>query len=107
MTLHATEDARGIGDSTVAAFVASWPAFFDGDIACRGVDPGIFFPPRHDAAAIKAAKAICARCPAESRAACVEYALTPGVRSGWQRSGIYGGLTPGELAKIRKARRAS
>jgi WhiB family redox-sensing transcriptional regulator len=73
------------------------PAWLD-RAACRGVHPDVFHPP-HPSTAVKAvqyAKSICAGCPV--KADCLEHFLD-------QPVGIYGGTTPNERYRLRKARR--
>jgi WhiB family transcriptional regulator, redox-sensing transcriptional regulator len=64
--------------------------------ACRGVDPGIFYPASDEEA--EPAKAICAQCPV--REACLEYAL-----SARERDGIWGGATERERRRMLRQRR--
>lgn len=65
--------------------------------ACRGLNPGIFYS--EDAAAERAAKAICAECP--SRLDCLEHALTVN-----EQHGTWGGATERERRYIRRKRAA-
>lgn len=68
--------------------------------ACSEVsDPDIFFPERGQGA--KAAKAICNRCPV--RAECLAYALATVAPA--DDFGVWGGTSPQERQRIRKARR--
>ncbi len=66
--------------------------------ACRGADPGLFFPPG-DAGrnAAKAAKAICAGCPVTAE--CLRHAL-----SFPERSGVWAGLAERERRGMRPGR---
>lgn len=64
--------------------------------SCRDRDYAIFFPSSGNSKAVKAREA-CAACPV--RAACREYAIGRD-----ERSGIWGGLGPAQLGKIRVAR---
>lgn len=64
------------------------------DAACKGADPGLFFPKRGDDTG--PAKAICRGCPV--REACADYALVT-----VQRSGIWGGLSERERRALRGA----
>ena len=71
--------------------------------ACRGgVDPDLFFPAAESGAArraqVRAAKAVCARCPVRSE--CLEEAL---IRIPY---GIAGGLTERERQRLRRTHRA-
>lgn len=67
--------------------------------ACRGMDPDLFFPSRGDRVATEKAKEICSRCPV--RADCLAHALN--IAPSFDH-GIYGGLTRGERAAIRRRR---
>lgn len=66
--------------------------------ACRGVDPGIFYPASDEDA--EEAKAICAGCPV--RQACLEHSL-----AAREREGVWGGLTERERRRIVRQRRKS
>jgi WhiB family redox-sensing transcriptional regulator len=66
--------------------------------ACRGLDPGIFYPASDDDAG--PAKAICATCPV--REPCLEYALAHR-----ERDGIWGGATEKERRRMLRQRRKS
>jgi len=66
--------------------------------ACRGLDPGIFYPPSDEEA--EEAKAICAICPV--RQPCLEYALAHR-----ERDGVWGGATERERRRILRQRRKS
>ena len=70
--------------------------------ACQGVDPELFFPVGVTGPAvvqIRAAKAICGRCPVRER--CLAYALDTG-----QTAGVWGGCDENErLALYRRQRR--
>ena len=66
--------------------------------ACRGIDPGIFYPVSDEAA--DEAKGICATCVV--RQSCVEYAL-----AAREREGVWGGLTERERRRIVRQRRKS
>lgn len=66
------------------------------DALCRQVDPEVWFPEKGgDNGA--AAKTVCAVCPVAAE--CLEFAVVT-----WQRSGVWGGKTYRDLAKIRSAR---
>ncbi len=64
--------------------------------ACRGLDPGIFYPASEEDA--DEAKAICATCPVQQL--CLEHALT-----NRERDGVWGGLTEKERRRIIRQRR--
>lgn len=67
--------------------------------ACRGLDPGIFFPATDEES--DAAKEVCAQCAV--REACLEHALA--VR---EKDGVWGGCNERERRRIiRQRRRAS
>jgi WhiB family transcriptional regulator, redox-sensing transcriptional regulator len=66
--------------------------------ACRGVDPGIFYPAAEEEADV--AKAICAQCSV--RQLCLEYALTHR-----ERDGVWGAATEKERRRILRQRRKS
>ncbi len=66
--------------------------------ACRGLDPGIFYPESDDDA--DQAKAVCAECGV--RVACLEHAL-----ASREKVGIWGGATERERRKIVRQRRRS
>lgn len=58
-----------------------------GSAACKGMDPDIFFPERGDHAGVRAAKAICLKCPV--KAECRDAHIG-------EREGIWGGLSSRE-----------
>ena len=66
--------------------------------ACRGLDPGIFYPDTDDEAV--EAKEICAGCAVQ--ATCLEYAL-----SHREKEGVWGGATERERRRIIRQRRRS
>jgi WhiB family redox-sensing transcriptional regulator len=66
--------------------------------ACRGVDPGIFYPASEEEADV--AKLICAQC--NVRQTCLEYALAHR-----EREGVWGGATEKERRRIQRQRRKS
>jgi WhiB family transcriptional regulator, redox-sensing transcriptional regulator len=66
--------------------------------ACRGVDPGIFYPVSDEDA--EEAKAICMSC--QVRQSCLEYSLATR-----EREGVWGGLTERERRRIVRQRRKS
>lgn len=61
--------------------------------ACRGVDPGVFFPA--DGGSVDRAKRVCAGCPV--RPECLEFAVVGG-----ESFGVWGGRSSVELAVWRK-----
>lgn len=63
---------------------------------CTSAPLDIFFPDGGDDYA--AALSICAACPAKTKAACLELALTTEQPSG--RFGVFGGKTPSERAAL-------
>ena len=67
---------------------------------CRGIDPGIFYPPDDDDDMADAAKAICDGCAV--RHACLEFALNQR-----EKHGVWGGLTERERRRILRQRRKS
>lgn len=66
--------------------------------ACRGLDPGIFYPDTDDEAV--EAKEICTGCAVQ--ATCLEYAL-----SHREKEGVWGGATERERRRIIRQRRRS
>lgn len=64
---------------------------------CRTVDPEVFFPVGTGPSAGNAAKAICRRC--DLMDACADWAADT-----FQVYGIWGGLSPDQLAKRRRIR---
>src|SRR5690242_16854552 len=64
--------------------------------ACRGLDPGMFYPDEEDVA--QAAKAVCQQC--DVRIACLEHAL-----SSREKLGVWGGATEHERRRIIRQRR--
>lgn len=66
--------------------------------ACRGLDPGIFYPDLDEEA--DEAKAVCAECGV--RVSCLEHALT--IR---EKQGVWGGATERERRRIIRQRRRS
>lgn len=65
-------------------------------IACRETDPDSFFPEedRERGLGYTQAKKLCATCPVQKL--CLEFALVND-----ERIGLWGGLTPGERAKLK------
>lgn len=66
---------------------------------CRGLDPNLFFPAKGELEDVKAAKSICAACPA--RAECLEAFLYD---PHFTHVGIVGGTSYIERQQIRSAR---
>ncbi len=64
--------------------------------ACRGLDPGVFYPETDDEAEI--AKAVCGEC--DVRLTCLEHAL-----SHREKQGVWGGATERERRRIIRQRR--
>jgi WhiB family redox-sensing transcriptional regulator len=70
--------------------------------ACRDVEADLFFPAGSSGAAvchIKAAKAVCRRCPAQE--ACVRFALDTN-----EEAGVWGGKDEDERRRLRRLQRA-
>ncbi len=84
------------GSTTTGDGLACHDGAWRGVSACRGLDPGLFFPT--DDAEAAEAKQICARC--EVRERCLDHAL--GSR---EREGVWGGLTERERRRIIRQRR--
>ena len=66
--------------------------------ACRGLDPGIFYPADDDESA--EAKLVCAQCSVQET--CLEFAL-----QGREKEGVWGGATEKERRRILRQRRKS
>lgn len=64
--------------------------------ACRGLDPGVFYPDTDEEAEM--AKSVCAEC--DVRLACLEYALNHR-----EKQGVWGGATERERRRIIRQRR--
>ena len=64
--------------------------------ACRGLDPGMFYPDEEDDAL--AAKQVCQQC--DVRIACLEHAL-----ASREKQGVWGGATERERRRIIRQRR--
>ena len=77
-----------------ATFVRPWMR----DAACRGVEPGVFFP--SDNAGVEAAQRLCAACPV--RPECLEHALENRLDHG-----VWGGTSERERQRILRGRRLS
>jgi WhiB family transcriptional regulator, redox-sensing transcriptional regulator len=68
---------------------------------CTVTDPDLFFPPTYGPthrSTIRAAKALCGRCPVQSE--CLEHALAAP-----EEYGIWGGTTPWERSLVAARRR--
>ncbi len=65
---------------------------------CREIDPEMFFPVPN--ASAREPKSICAAC--DVRNECLEYAMLNDVRFG-----VWGGFTPEERRRLKRARNAS
>ena len=68
-----------------------------GRASCPGLDPGVFFPERGDAAGVRAAKQVCRGCLALSE--CREWSL--GITD---TMGIFGGMDAKERSRERRKR---
>ncbi len=66
--------------------------------ACASTDPDAYFPAK--GAQVKAAKAVCGRCPVA--ADCLDYALATG-----QKHGIWGGLSVNQRRRLARQRDAA
>ncbi len=66
--------------------------------ACRGLEPGVFYPDTDDEAEI--AKQVCQECSVQR--ACLEYALQQR-----EKVGVWGGATERERRRILRSRRRS
>lgn len=75
---------------------------FDGRQACAGADIDLFFPPQGAAAApaVRAAKALCARC--RFLEPCLRYALHAQGVPGRYVAGVWGGTTEAERLALRR-----
>lgn len=65
------------------------------EAACRGVDPGLFYPER--GASTRVPKSICADCPV--KVTCLDYAIEQG-----ERTGVWGGTSERQRRTIRRER---
>lgn len=68
------------------------------DANCRGVDVGLFFLDQGSTNDAEKARSICRSC--DVQAECLAYALSIG-----EAHGIWGGLTPRQRVRLRRARR--
>lgn len=73
------------------------PAWFD-QAACTGLDPNLFHPVAGAVAVKFRAISICKRCPVREQ--CLEHFID-------EPLGIYGGTTPTERVRLRRAREAA
>ena len=72
--------------------------------ACKGMDPGLFFPERGSGqVAIEAVLAVCEGCP--SKGPCLAYAMGHGEFE--DPSGLWGGTTGRQRRAMRRARRGA
>ncbi|MFF8910552.1 WhiB family transcriptional regulator [Streptomyces olivaceoviridis] len=87
-------------------------AGWEGQAACRGLDPALFYPAKEQAEQVKRARAVCEECPV--RKACLAAALADENGLGPSgREGVRGGLTGreryllerGQLKPVRRAAR--
>ena len=95
-TRSATRQLRSTGPATTAGPAAAAPVHWQDRGACRGVDPGLFFPARGESLA--AARAVCAGCPV--RRECLEHALAQP-----EKFGVWGGTSERERRVLRRDRR--
>jgi WhiB family transcriptional regulator, redox-sensing transcriptional regulator len=72
------------------------------DAPCRELDPDLFFPsPEVALAGYAGVRRVCAACPVRTQ--CLDYAMAmEGNSDRFHRSGMWGGLTPGERAALHK-----
>lgn len=91
--------------AAAAAPVLLIPGPWAEDALCAQTDPDIWFPEigGHREAAI--ARRICRACPV--RAECLDYALAGADTWNGLATGIWGGTSPRERARIRQARKAA
>lgn len=75
--------------------LAVWRPDWHADAACKGLGPTFFSPSPYS---IDAAKAVCADCPVKLK--CRRDALDRG-----ELYGVWGGLDPNELQRVRRKRR--
>lgn len=93
---------NGVGAGPAWAGEASFvmPEPWAKEALCAQTDPELFFPERGgDPQRVRDAKAVCAKC--EVAAQCLEYALRND-----ERTGIWGGLTRLQRARLRNGRAA-
>jgi len=81
-------------------------SLFAATLPCRDEDPELFFPvsgpgTEQHAAAVDAARAVCADCPAQAK--CLAYVLA--IESPCSPHGIWAGTTPEQRSTLRRARR--
>lgn len=73
------------------------------DAACRGVDPGIFFPPAGNVVHVRRAMSFCNSCSVTEE--CLDYWLALPFGRYWKDEGIVGGTNPNQRRAIRAARK--
>ena len=88
----------GIEPSRAASSASSDPDVWRDRGACRGLDPGVFYPETDEDAL--AAKAVCGVC--DVRSSCLEHALNRR-----EKQGVWGGATERERRRIIRQRRRS
>ena len=74
-------------------------------LCAQADDPDAWFPDKGRSAPAVTAKQICGRCPV--RAECLDYALSGADTWKGISTGIWGGTTPRERARLRRARKAA
>lgn len=69
--------------------------------SCAGAGPDLFFPEKDAAGSVYSlAKQVCVTCPVRER--CLEYAITNMIVDG-----LWGGMSPRDRRKVRRARSAA
>ena len=80
---------------------ADHPEAWKDDAACRGMDPGLFFPEGHGVnLLVQAARDVCDLCPVADE--CRDYAQTNG-----EKFGVWGGVAVGYQRRSRYRRNAA
>ena len=90
---------------TTAAPVLLIPGPWAADALCAQTDPDLWYPELGGHAQAAIARRICGICPV--RAECLDYALAGADTWNGFTTGIWGGTTPRERARIRRARKAA
>lgn len=90
---------------TAAAPVLLIPGPWAQDALCAQTDPDLWYPELGGHAQAALARRICRACPV--RAECLDYALAGADTWNGLTTGIWGGTTPRERARIRRARKAA
>ena len=93
MSINVHIGTEGLG-LIVTAKVMVWREL----VACRGLDPGLFFPDEDEE--VTAAKLVCEQCVV--RIVCLEHAL-----ASREKQGVWGGATERERRRIIRYRRRS